>query len=187
MCDSLVDARQARIFARGHAFEAMARAQLLRAGFHFAPDEALAFVACDGFLQGHADGLIVGAPAMPGVYFPTPAIWEHKAVKNDSWTRLARDGLNKVYPAYATQVALYQHFLGKRNPALFSVVNANDCRALHFHVPYDPVRVADAIERVARIVAATKEGTLLQRGHPSPDSWQCKRSCGHARRCWSAR
>jgi hypothetical protein len=185
LCGQIVDAKQARIFARGHFFEAALRTQLVAAGFHFAPDPALAFIALGGRLQGHVDGIIIGAPAMPGTYFPIPRIWECKAVKNDSWTRCARDGLAKTFPAYLVQVLLYQRFLKEPNPALFSVVNANDCRALHIPVPYDEELAEKAIRRAEFIIAAAEKGTLLNRGHPTPDSWQCRRSCGHRERCWS--
>jgi hypothetical protein len=184
LVDGFVDARQARIFGRGHFFEAAMRAQMLQAGFEFAPDSALAFIALDGRLQGHADGLLIAAPAMPGIYLQLPCVWEAKAIKHDGWVRLAREGLAKAYPAYLTQVQLYMRFLDKRNPTLFSAVDANTCKALHFLVPYDETLVEEAVERAKRVIAATERGDLLRRGHPSPDSWQCKRGCGHAERCW---
>jgi hypothetical protein len=183
LCSSTVDAQKARIFARGHAFEAMMREQMLQAGFAFAPESALAFITL-GYLQGHADGLILRAPALPGVYLPVPSIWECKAIKRDYWNRLARDGLVKTYPHYATQVALYQMFLDKKNPALFTAVCADDCRALHFPVPYDQARAEAAIEPIQQVIEATKAGVLLERGYRHPDHWQCKRSCGHTERCW---
>jgi hypothetical protein len=183
MCAPTTDARKSLIFGRGHAAEAMMRALLERAGFTFAPVESLAFVALEHF-SGHADGVIVGKPALPGAWLPIPALWECKCVKQDYWNRVARDGLVKTFPQYATQVALYQHFLDKRNPALFTVVNANDCRALHFPVPYDQARAEVAIERVKQVIEATKAGELLPRAYRNPDQWQCKRSCGHVERCW---
>lgn len=184
MCDSFVDARQGRIFGRGHFFEEAMRQQMLQAGFEFAPDSALAFVALDGRLQGHCDGVILHAPPTPGTYLQLPCVWEAKAIKHDGWVRLAREGLAKAYPAYLTQVQLYMRFLDKRNPALFTAVDANTCEAMHFAVPYDETLAEEAIERARHIIAATEMGTLLKRGHPSPDSWQCRRSCGHIERCW---
>ena len=55
-CRPLLADRVRLIFDRGHFFEAEARRRLVAAGFMFAPPEALAFIALDGFLQGHADG-----------------------------------------------------------------------------------------------------------------------------------
>jgi hypothetical protein len=184
LCRSTVDAQKARIFARGHAFEAMMREQMLQAGFAFSPDpEALAFVALD-HLSGHVDGLIVGVPNALGARLWLPAIWECKAVKRDYWNRVARDGLAQTYPQYATQVALYQHFLERLNPALFTIVNADDCRALHFLVPYDEARAEAAVERVKLVIEATRTGELLERAYRNPNAWQCRRSCSHTARCW---
>jgi hypothetical protein len=183
LCPSTVDARQARIFGRGHAAEAMLREQMTRAGFGFAPPEALEFVALD-YLAGHADGLIIAAPPLPGIYLPLPALWECKGVKRDYWNRVARDGLEKTYPQYATQVALYQRFLNQTRPALLTIVNADDCRVLHFLVPYDEARAEAAIECIKRVIEATKAGALLERAYRDPDAWQCRRSCGHRERCW---
>ena len=153
-------------------------------GFAFASDNELAFVALE-YLQGHADGLIVVAPVLPGgIKLRLPALWECKCVKRDYWNRTARDGLVETFPQYATQVALYQHFLRKKNPVLFTVGCADDCRALHFLVPYDEERALEAVARIERVIAATKVGDLLGRAYPNPDAWQCKRSCGHLARCW---
>jgi hypothetical protein len=41
-----------------------------------------------------------------------------------------------TFPRYATQVALYQHFLNKPNPALVSCVNVNTCEVLHLALPF---------------------------------------------------
>ena len=65
MCTPELSARVRLIFDRGHAFEALVRAQLVLAGFQFAPKEALEFVALDGFLQGHADGIVTSGPDLP--------------------------------------------------------------------------------------------------------------------------
>src|SRR5262245_34699209 len=56
------------IFARGHFFEAETRQLLIDAGFAFAPEKTLGFVAADGLIAGHADGIIINAPAVPGLY-----------------------------------------------------------------------------------------------------------------------
>jgi hypothetical protein len=68
----LLPARVKTIFARGHFFEARMREHLIAAGFAFAPVEALGFKALNGDLQGHADGIVIAAPAMPGAYLAAP-------------------------------------------------------------------------------------------------------------------
>src|SRR5262249_27010247 len=114
-------ARVHSIFARGHFFEAESRQLLIDAGFIFASSETLKFVAVDGLIAGHADGIIINAPAVSGLYFATPALWEHKALNARNFRAVERDGLTKVFPRYAAQVALYQNFLNLRaNPALIT-------------------------------------------------------------------
>src|SRR5262245_3958400 len=54
-CKPELAARTREIFDRGHYFEERTRQHLIRAGFRFAPPEALAFAAADGALRGHAD------------------------------------------------------------------------------------------------------------------------------------
>ena len=125
MTGSTFPARMRSIFARGHYFEAESRQQLVEAGFVFAPAEALRFVAADGLMAGHADGIIVRVP--PGVELATPALWEHKALNAKNFRAVERDGLAKVFPRYAAQVALYQAFLDVTNPALVTIVNADTC------------------------------------------------------------
>src|SRR5215471_6962251 len=78
-------ARTREIFDRGHYFEQRSRQRLITAGFKFAPPEALAFTAVNGALRGHADGIIIHGPDLPGAYMIYPAIWEHKALKAESW------------------------------------------------------------------------------------------------------
>jgi hypothetical protein len=173
------------IFDRGHAFEALIRAQLVRAGFVFAHASALEFIACDGHLQGHADGIITSGPAMPGVYLAFPCIWENKALAAKNWRAVNKDGFTKVFPRYATQVALYQHFLDKLNPALVTCINADTCEVLHLALPFDPQRARATIERAEAIIAATRQGELLPRFTNHHSDWRC-RICPHKQRCWGA-
>src|SRR6516225_4820631 len=65
-------ARVHSIFARGHFFEAESRQLLIDAGFIFAPPEVLGFTAVDGLIAGHADGIIINAPAVSGLFRATP-------------------------------------------------------------------------------------------------------------------
>jgi hypothetical protein len=67
-CKPVLSARTREIFARGHYFEARMRERLAAAGFKFAAREALEFTAADGNLRGHADGVIIAGPALPGAY-----------------------------------------------------------------------------------------------------------------------
>ena len=183
MCTPELPARVQRIFNRGHAFEPLIKAELVLAGFTFAPKEALEFVALDGFLQGHADGIVTSGPALGDARFDFPAIWEAKALNAKNWRAVVRNGFTATFPRYATQVALYQHFLDKPNPALVSCVNADTCEVLHLALSYDAGRAHGAIEHARRIIDATRAGELLPRFTGDPGNFQC-RICQRHRRCW---
>jgi hypothetical protein len=75
-------------------------------------------------------------------------------------------------------------FLRKENPALFTAINADSCEALHFLVPYDRERAERASERIVEVIAATKEGRLLERAYRDPSDFRCLSQCGHRDRCW---
>jgi hypothetical protein len=175
-------ARVRSIFARGHFFEAESKAQLISAGFVFAPPEVLGFTAVDGLIQGHADGIVIHAPMGSGLYLPTPAVWEHKALNAKNFRVVERDGLAKVFPRYAAQVALYQTFLKVTNPALMSLVNADTCERLHFTVDFDARLAQEASDRAVSIIEATRAGELLPRLDPDLQDFRCK-MCNHLSRC----
>jgi hypothetical protein len=183
MCTPELPTRVQRILNRGHAFEPLIKAELVLAGFTFAPKEALEFVALDGFLQGHADGIVTSGPALVDARFDLPAIWETKALNTKNWRAVVRNGFTATFPRYATQVALYQHFLDKPNPALVSCVNADTCEVLHLALPYDAGRAHGAIERARRIIDATRACELLPRFTHNPNDFHC-RICQYRWRCW---
>jgi len=176
-------ARAREIFDRGHYFEERMRQRLIAAGFKFAPTAACAFTAVEGTMRGHADGMIIHGPDLPGAYLIYPFIWEHKALKATSWREIERDGLEKRHSNYLVQVALYQAYLNKTNPALFTITNADTCEWLHFFVPFNAERAQAWSDRAANIIAATRASELLPRGFDDPERWPCKQ-CPHVNRCW---
>jgi hypothetical protein len=182
-CRPEFPARTREIFDRGHYFEERTRQHLIRAGFKFAPPERLAFSAVGGALRGHADGGIVDGPDLSNVGLVYPSLWEHKCLNANNWRAVERDGLQKEYPQYLAQVALYQAYLDVTNPALFTVTNADTCEWLHFLVPFDAERAQLWSDRAANIIAATRAGELLPRGFDVPDDWRC-RMCLWRERCW---
>jgi hypothetical protein len=182
-CLPELPARVRLIFDRGHAFEALIRAQLIQAGFLFAPKEALEFVALDGCFAGHADGIVTSGPALPGAYFAFPAIWECKALNSKNFRAVARNGFSVTFPRYATQIAIYQRFLNKPNPALVTCVDANSCEVLHLALPYDAKRAEASIDHAQMIIGATRTGELLPRFTNDSNNFHC-RICQHKKRCW---
>ena len=182
-CRPVLTARTREVFDRGHYFEERARQRLIASGFKFAPPEALAFTAVDGALRGHADGIIIHGPQLPGVYLIYPLIWEHKCLKAENWRAVERDGLAKKHSYYLAQVVLYQSYLDVSNPALFTVTNADTCEWLHFLIPFDAECAQEWSDRAANIIAATRASELLPRAYDKPDDWHC-RACSHVDRCW---
>ncbi len=181
MCDPVFPARIKDIFARGHFFEEVTRQHLIAAGFSFAPAERLAFTAADGLFRGHADGILVGGPRLPGLFYP--CLWEHKCLNARGWRAIERDGVTGLYAVYAAQTATYQAYLHLVNPALFSVVNADTCERLHFLVPFDAQLAQVTSDRAVTVIEATRAGELLPRVTEDPEDWRCK-MCAHKERCW---
>jgi hypothetical protein len=183
-CKPTLSARVRDIFERGHYFEDVARQHLIATGFKFAPPETLAFSAVNGCLRGHADGIVIAGPnPLNGTYFNYPFLWEHKALNAKNWRAIERDGLEKAFPKYAAQIALYQAYLDKTNPALFTISNADTCERLHFWVPFSAERAQEWSDRAAFIIEATRAGELLPRAYDDPQDWRC-RICAHNERCW---
>ncbi len=180
MTGSTFPARVRSIFARGHYFEIESKQQLVDAGFKFAPAEMLAFTAADGLMAGHADGIIIRAP--DDVELALPALWECKGLNAKNFRAIERDGLAKVFPRYAAQVALYQNFLGVTNPALITTVNADTCERLHFTVAFDARLAQKAVDRAVMVIEATRAAELLPRFDPTCEDFRCK-MCSHLERC----
>lgn len=182
-CRPTLSARTKEIFARGHYFEERSRQHLIAIGFKFAPPEALAFSAAGGTLRGHADGVIIAGPNLPGISFDYPFLWECKALNAKNWRAIERDGLEKAFPQYAAQVALYQAYLELEHPALFTAVNADTCEWLHLFVPFGAECAQAWSDRAVAIIEATRAGELLPRFTDDPQDWRCL-ICGHRERCW---
>ena len=181
MCGSSFPARVRSIFARGHYFETESKQQLGNAGFIFEPSiEKLGFVVADGLMAGHADGVVARVPV--GVELATPSIWECKGLNAKNFRAVERDGLAKVFPKYAAQVALYQNFLDITNPALVTIVNADTCERLHFTVEFDARLAQEATNRAINIIEVTRAGELLPRLDPGLEDFRCK-WCSHLERC----
>jgi hypothetical protein len=183
MVDATHPLRTRDIFRRGHIFEALSKRHLIAADFRFAPDSALGFRAVDGLFRGHADGIIIAGPNLPGVYLPFPCVWEHKALGAKGWRAIERDGLEKAYPQYAAQVWLYQAYLDITNPALVTVTNCDTCERLHLALPFNAARAQAWSDRAVTVIKATRAGELLPRAYDDPTDWRC-RMCGHHKRCW---
>ena len=164
------------IFERGHYFEDLARQHLIAAGFKFAPPEALEFSAVNGCLRGHADGIVIAGaePAQRRLLQLPRSSGKQKHSTQRTGARSSATGSRKPFPKYAAQVALYQAYLDKTNPALFTVTNADTCERLHFCVPFSAERAQEWSDRAAFIIEATRASELLPRAYDDPQDWRCR-------------
>lgn len=176
--------RTARIFARGHWVETYTVGLMHEAGFRMVRNsEAIAFTQLDGRFRGHGDGMIIAGPEIEGLIYP--CLWEHKGLGSKGWTKLAKDGLAKAYPAYADQVALYQAYFDlTENPALFTACNMDTMELIHLLIPFDAARAQAASDRAVVVVKADEAGETLPRVAADPDDFRC-RFCSHRERCWA--
>jgi hypothetical protein len=182
--DSVHAARTKRIFSRGHMFEEISVKALAGAGFRMERGTpATHFSAADDLFKGHADGIIVAGPSIPGLTYP--ALWEHKALGASGWKKIEKYGLKTAYPVYYDQCQLYMAYLGlDANPALFSAVNSDTCHMLHLLVPFDGEAAQAASDRAVLVIKATRAGEMLDRIAKKSDDWRCK-MCSHNEFCWS--
>ncbi|WP_051213427.1 isoleucyl-tRNA synthetase [Rubritepida flocculans] len=174
-----------RVFDAGHQFEALSIRWLRLAGFDLrdrGPDgEQFGFVAAGGRLRGHADGVIVTGP---DVGLRWPALWEHKALGQKSWTDLVKRGLRLSKPIYFAQVQLYMAYLDLE-VALLTALNRDTLALHHEAVPFDAAEAQRLSDHAVDILRAAEAGELPLRIAQASDFHLC-RSCPYATRCWEA-
>lgn len=182
--DSTYPARTKRIFSRGHLFEEITVKAMGQAGFRIERGTpATHFETAGGTFKGHADGIIVAGPDIPGLRYP--CLFEHKALGSSGWKKLEKDGLRKAYPQYFDQCQLYMAYLNlDENPGLFTAVNSDNCEILHIAVPFDAEAAQAASDRAVLVIRSTQAGELLPRITDKPTDWRCK-MCSHKERCWA--
>jgi hypothetical protein len=186
-----------RIFAIGHALEAMAIGWLRAAGVdlyvrkgHRPDGEQFGFSVAGGRIRGHVDGII--ASAFADLKLAAPAIWECKTMNARSWRETVSKGVVVAKPAYAAQVALYQAYMDAAvpgvaaNPALFTAINKDTAELHHELIPFDGELAQRMSDRAVRILQATDAGELLPRIARDRDFHEC-RMCPWSDRCWSFR
>ena len=172
-----------RIFDAGHQFEALSIRWLREAGFDLrdrgADGGQFGFSAAGGRLRGHADGVIVAGPA---VGLRWPALFEHKALGQKSWTDLVKRGLRHSKPVYFAQVQLYMAYLGLE-VALLTALNRDTLALHHEAVPFDAAEAQRLSDRAVDILRAADAGELPPRIATHADFHLC-RFCPYAARCW---
>jgi hypothetical protein len=177
------DGRLLRIFDAGHQFEDLTIRWLQAAGFDLrtrARDgRQFGFSVAGGRLRGHIDGAIVPGPDVGIVW---PALFEHKALKQSSWTDLIKRGLSQSKPIYAAQCQLYKAYM-QLEVALFTAMNKDTQELYHEVVPFDPAEAQKLSDRAVEILRAVEADELPPRIAIAPDSYLC-RMCPYPQRCW---
>ena len=174
-----------RVFDAGHQFEALSIRWLRLAGFDLrdrgADGGQFGFAAAGGRLRGHADGVIVAGPA---VGLRWPALWEHKALGQRSWTDLVKRGLRLSKPIYFAQVQFYMAYLNLE-VALLTALNRDTLALHHEAVPFDAAEAQRFSDHAVDVLRAAEAGELPPRIAQASDFHLC-RSCPYATRCWEA-
>jgi hypothetical protein len=188
-----VPGRILRVFEVGHALEELAISWLRQAGFDLVTQTAtggqLGFSVAGGRIQGHVDGVILGAPDALGL--ACPALWECKTMNDRSWRDTVKHGVARSKPVYAAQMAIYQAYMEasipgiSHHPALFTAINKDSQEIWFERVPFDGGLAQRMSDRAVNILAATDAHELLPRHTTTPTHVECKR-CAWQDRCWGA-
>jgi CRISPR/Cas system-associated exonuclease Cas4 (RecB family) len=177
------DGRLLRIFDAGHQFEDLTIRWLQAAGFDLRTrgrdGRQFGFSIAGGRVRGHIDGVIVTGPKV-GITWP--ALFEHKALNQKSWTELVKHGLRQAKPIYFAQCQLYMAYM-ELGVALLTAMNKNTQELYHEVVPLDPAEAQTLSDKAVDIVRAIAAEELPPRVAAAPDFYLC-RMCPYALRCW---
>jgi hypothetical protein len=175
--------RLLRIFDAGHQFEELAIRWLQAAGFDLRTrshdGQQFGFSVAGGRLRGHIDGVIVAGPDVSIVW---PALFEHKALNQRSWTDLVKRGLRQAKPIYFAQVQLYMAYM-QLEVALLTAMNKDTQELYHEVVSFDPTEAQKLSDKAVDILRAVEADELPPRIASARDFHLC-RMCPYARRCW---
>jgi len=177
--------RTLRIFDVGHQLEDLCVGWLRRAGFDVRTrnrsGEQFGFAIAGGRIRGHIDGAIVAGPDI-GIRWP--ALWEHKALGEKSWSEVVSRGVRAARPVYFAQVQLYMAYM-QLPVALFTATNRDSLALYHEVVPFDAAEAQALSDKAVAVIRAAEAGELPPRIAAASDFYLC-RCCPFARRCWEA-
>jgi hypothetical protein len=177
------DGARLRVFDAGHQFEDLTICWLQAAGFDLRTrgrdGRQYGFSIAGGRVRGHIDGVFVGGP---GVGIAWPALFEHKALNQTSWTDLVKRGLRQSKPIYFAQCQLYMAYM-ELEVALLTAMNKDTQELYHEVVPFEPSEAQKLSDKAVDILRAIEAEELPPRIAVAPDFYLC-RMCPYARRCW---
>jgi hypothetical protein len=172
-----------RIFEAGHRFEELTIRWLQAAGFDLLTrgrdGRQFGFSIAGGRIRGHIDGVIVDGPEV-GILWP--ALFEHKALNQKSWSDLVKRGLRQSKPIYDAQCQLYMAYM-ELEVTLFTAMNKDTQELYHEVVPFDPAEAQNLSDKAVDILRAVEAEELPPRIASNADFYLC-RMCPYAGRCW---
>ena len=172
-----------RIFDVGHDLEDLCIGWLRSAGFDLRTrnraGEQFGFSIAGGRIRGHIDGAIVDGPDIGTRW---PALYEHKALGQKSWTDVVSRGVRAARPVYFAQVQLYMAYM-QLAVALFTATNRNSLALYHEIVPFDAAEAQALSDKAVAVLRSAEAGELPPRIATTSDFYLC-RCCPYARRCW---
>jgi hypothetical protein len=177
------DGARLRIFDAGHRFEDLTIGWLQAAGFDVRTrnrsGRQFGFSVAGGRMRGHIDGVIVAGPDVGIIW---PALFEHKALNQSSWTDLVKRALSHSKPIYFAQCQLYMAYM-ELEVALLTAMNKNTQELYHEVVPFNPAEAQRLSDKAVDILRVVEAEELPPRIAAAPDFYLC-RMCPYARRCW---
>lgn len=177
--------QQYGVFAAGHWYEDRTIEELRAAGFTVVTRRRdgtgqIGFTSAGGRFKGHCDGVIAGGPDG----FQYPALFEHKALGQKSFTQVKKEKVRTAKPEYAAQIAIYQAYLELTDNPAFFVARHRDTQELYVElVPFDGELAQRMSDRAARVIQASEAGETLSR-HTNDQAHFVCRFCKYAQRCW---
>ena len=120
--------------------------------------------------------------AGPDVGITWPALFEHKALKQSSWTDLVKRGLRHSKPVYFAQCQLYMAYM-QLEVALLTAMNKDTQELYHEIVPFDPAEAQRLSDKAVDILRAVEADELPPRIASDAGFYLC-RMCPYTRRCW---
>lgn len=174
-----------RVFDMGHDGEDRTAEYLRLAGFelltHTEENKQFGFVAGDGKLKGHIDGVIMSGPEIPGLVYPV--LWENKELNDKSWTDTTRNGVKKSKPVYYAQAQTYMAYMELPNGTLFTTKNRNTGAVYVELLPFDPRAAQELSDKAVRVVQ-TQAPEELARCTSDQADFRCK-FCDYQKTCWA--
>lgn len=176
------------IFAMGHQGEHVVVEILRAGGFDILTEGAktgkqFCFVAADGKLRGHCDGMVVSGPGQKddGSRIEYPMIWENKMLNHKSWLKTSEKGVKASKPIYYAQMQTYCAYFDIPHGALFSAMDRDTGELYLEHIKFDADRAQECSDNALDVIQS-EAPEEFPRINADPEFFDC-RYCDYRIRC----